>query len=261
MRIPALLLVLVAWGREGLEIRVAADGWGNAGTADITPVLRSAGESLASQFPDRKFPPIEVSRSSTTPITLFKRGPAGELRVKLNVEGPYWSQFAFQFGHEMGHIVCGFEEYANPNLWFEETLCEAASLFVLGRMAESWKTRPPYPNWKDYAGSLRKYRDDRIAKARLPEGTTLASWFRGQEAALRKDAGLRDLNLTMASALLPLFEEAPERWAAVSTLNAVHGDGSRSFAQYLKDWSASSPEKHRELIAKIAARFGVSMDR
>jgi hypothetical protein len=261
MRMMAVLVLATACGRDGLEIRVAAEGWGNAGTADIAQVLRSAGDALASQFPDRKFPPIEVSRSSTTPITLFKRGPAGELRVKLNVEGPYWAQFAFQFGHEMGHIVCGFEDYANPNLWFEETLCEAASLFVLGRMAESWKTRPPYPHWKDYAGSLRKYREDRMAKARLTEGTTLAAWFRTQEPALRKDAGLRDLNLTMAAALLPLFEEAPERWAAVSTLNAVRGAADRSFAQYLKDWSASSPEKHRELVAKIAARFGVSLDR
>lgn len=261
MRIAAFLLGLLACGRDGLEIRVAADGWGNAGTADITQVLRSAGESLTSQFPDRKFPPIEVSRSSTTPITLFKRGPAGELRVKLNVEGPYWAQFAFQFGHEMGHVVCGFEEYANPNLWFEETICEAASLFVLGRMAESWKTRPPYPNWKDYAGSLRKYREDRIAKARLPDGTTLAAWFKDREPALRKDAGLRELNLTMAAELLPLFEEAPERWAAVSTLNTVRGDASRSFPQYLRDWSSSSSEKHRELIAKIAARLGVSLDR
>jgi hypothetical protein len=65
----------------------------------------------------------------------------------------------------------------------------------------------------------------------------------------------------MAAAILPLFEEAPERWGAVATLNAVHGDGSRTFARHLKDWSSSSPEKHRDVIAKIAARFGVSIDR
>src|SRR5262245_35006495 len=171
-----MMLAAVAAGaqepRERLAIRVASEGWGDAGRADITKVLQSAGSSLAACVPDRQFPPIDVSRSTTTPITLFKRGPAGEIRVKLNVEGTYWAQFAFQFGHEMGHIVCGFEEYPNPNLWFEETLCEAASLFVLGRMAESWKTRPPYPHWKDYSGALQKYRDERMEKAKLPEGET-----------------------------------------------------------------------------------------
>jgi len=257
----AVLILGAAQDREPLVLRVASEGWGDAGAADITRVLQSAGGSLAAHFPDRKFPTIEVSRASTTPITLFQRGPAGEIRVKLNVEGMHWAQFAFQFGHEMGHIVCGFEEYSNPNLWFEETLCEAASLFVLARMAESWKTRPPYPNWKSYAASLQKYRDDRMAQARLPEGMTLAAWFRAQEPALRKDAGLRESNLKMAAAILPLFEESPERWAAVATLNTVRGDGSRTFAAYLRDWSSSTPEKHREVIAKIASRFGVPIDR
>jgi hypothetical protein len=242
-------------------IRVSADGWGDAGVGDLAKVLQSAGESLALLFPERKFPVLEVSRSTSSPITLFQRGPAGEIRVKLDAEGRHWAQFAFQFGHEMGHIVCGFADYPNPNLWFEETLCEAASLFVLGRMAESWKTRPPYPNWKDYAAALKKYRDERIAKERLPEGTSLADWFRGQEPSLRKDGTQRTHNLKMAAALLPLFEEAPERWEAVSTLNAVQGDASRTFSQHLRDWSRSSPEKHRELIAKIAGRFGVSIDR
>jgi hypothetical protein len=247
--------------REPLVIRVASEGWGDAGTEDVAKVLQSAGESLAALFPERRFPPIEVSRSSTTPITLYQRGPAGEVRVKLNVEGAYWAQFAFQFAHEMGHIVCSFEEYSNPNLWFEETVCEAASLFVLGQMAEVWKTRPPYPNWKKYASSLRKYRDDRLAQAKLPDGATLAAWFPAQEPALRKDPGLREANLKMAAVILPIFEEAPERWAAVAALNAVRGDGSRSFVKYLQDWSGSSPENHREVIAKIASRFGVSIHR
>ena len=260
--IAAVVLLLgTVQEREPLVLRVASDGWGGAGAADVAKVLQSAGEALAQYFPDRKFPTIEVSRSRTTPITLFQRGPGGEIRVKLNVEGPYWAQFAFQFAHEMGHIVCNFEEYPNPNQWFEETICEVASLFVLGRMAESWKTRPPYPNWKDYAGALRTYRDDRLEKAKLPEGATLADFFRAQEAALRKDPGLRETNLRMAAAILPLFEEAPERWAAVAALNAVRGDGARTFARYLRDWSASCPEKHREVIAKIAARFGVPIDR
>ena len=270
MRTGSILLGLLAWASgagasqdpsaKPLVIRVTRDAWGDAGVEDITKVLESAGESLAVLFPDRKLPPIEVSRSKTNPISLFQRGPAGEIRVKLNVEGTHWAQFAFQFGHEMGHVFCGFADYPNPNLWFEETLCEAASLFVLGRMAETWKTRPPYPNWKDYAPALRKYRDERMEKEKLPEGATLAAWFRDQEASFRKDPGQRALNLKMAAAILPLFEEAPEHWEAVGSLNSVRGDASRPFAQYLRDWSRSSPEKHRAFIRAIAGRFGVSLD-
>jgi len=241
-------------------IRVAREGWGDAEVGDIARVLESAGGSIAAFFPETKLPPIAVSRSSSDPITLFKRGPGGEIRVKLNVEGRQWAQFAFQFGHEMGHILCGYADYPNPNLWFEETLCETASLFVLGRMAEAWKTRAPYPNWKDYSAALRKYRDERVDKEKLPEGTTLADWFRANEAALRKEPTQRALNLKMAAALLPLFEEAPEHWEAVAGLNAIRGDAARPFAQHLRDWSRSSPEKHRAFILKIAGRFGVSLD-
>lgn len=268
-RASAVLLLLAASIGPGtaqeaapnpLVIRVAREGWGEADVDDITKVLESAGRSLVALFPERKLPPIDVSRSRTDPISLFKRGPEGEIRVKLNVEGRQWAQFSFQFGHEMGHVLCGYADYANPNLWFEETLCEAASLFVLGRMAESWKTRPPYANWKDYAAALRKYRDERMEKEKLPDGSSLADLFREKEPSLRKDPGQRALNLKMAASILPLFEEAPEHWEAVGNLNAVRGDSSRTFAQYLRDWLRSSPEKHQAFIRKIAGRFGVSID-
>jgi hypothetical protein len=263
------LLVLLAAGpgaaaqeakKDPLVIRVARDGWGDAGAEDITKVLESAGGALPARFPGRSLPPIEVSRSNAGPITLFQPGPAGEFRVRLDVEGRHWSQFAFQFGHEMGHILCGIVEYENPNLWFEETLCEVASLYVLGRMAESWKAAPPYPNWKDYADSLAKYRHDRMEKARLPEGSTLAEWFRPREPSLRRDPRQRGLNLVMASAILPLFEESPDRWESVGNLNSVRGDAERPLRQYLQDWSRSAAEKHRGFIRKIGERYGVSID-
>src|SRR5881392_2012716 len=102
LAVLALALLLQEPSREPpLVVRVAADGWGDAGVRDIAKVLESAGESLAAEFPGLKLPPIEVSRSLESPIALFERGPAGEIRVQLNVEDRRWAQFAFQFGHEM----------------------------------------------------------------------------------------------------------------------------------------------------------------
>lgn len=244
-----------------LELRIAKDGWGPASPEDIEVVLRSAAGTLLPHFPGLKLPVLEISRSKKDPITLYERGPAGEIRVRLDVENRVWDRFAFQFSHELCHVFCGVEEYPNPNMWFEETICEVSSLYALGGMAEQWKTRAPYKNWTDYAKALQKYRDERISKRteKIPEGTTLQAWFKDQEPKLRADAHLRQVNLEIAVALLPLFEEAPGHWECVRFLNTVHGDADRSFPRYLGDWSRSSPEKHREFIRKIAARLGVEV--
>jgi hypothetical protein len=247
--------------RDPIQIRVAPDGWGDADPGDIRKVLESAGRALLLQLPDLKLPPIDVSRSRTGPITLFQRGSGGEYRIRLDVEGRRWAQFSFQFGHEICHVVCGCVEHANPDLWFEESICETASLYVLGRMAEEWKVRPPYANWKDYAPALQKYRDERLTQGKLPAGTSLAEWFGEKKASLREDPRQRPLNLIVASALLPIFEAEPERWGALPFLNVVRGDATRSFPRYLGDWSRSAPEKHREFIATLASRFGTTADR
>src|SRR5438309_8715520 len=103
-----LLAIPAASGQEGKKneriLRVSSEGWGDAAAGDITPVLTSAAETLGERFPGKVLPSIEVSRSTKDPITLFERGPKGELRVKLNVEGRHWAQFAFQFAHELGHV-------------------------------------------------------------------------------------------------------------------------------------------------------------
>lgn len=245
-----------------VDLRIAPEGWGEADVPDIEAVLRSASDSLLVRFPGLPLPVLDVSRSRNGPITLYGRGSSGEIRIRLDVEGRLWAQFAFQFSHELGHVLCGVEEFPNPNLWFEESLCEAASLYALGRMADTWTRRPPYPRWKDYAPKLRKYRDDRIETSRekIPDGLSMAAWFRGKEPALRENPHLRAANLAVAAALLPLFEEAPEHWEALRTLNAVHGGKERPFSRYLGDWSRSSPEKHRAFIRSLAERLGASVD-
>jgi len=80
------------------EIRVLAGRWGDAAPADIRKVLESAAAPFLPHFADRAFAPILVSRGTAGPITLYDPGPAGEIRVKLDVEGSYWAQLAYQPG-------------------------------------------------------------------------------------------------------------------------------------------------------------------
>lgn len=242
-----------------LVIRPAPKGRWDASLRDVEKILYSTARELWVYFPERELPPILVDPKGG-PIILFRRGPNGEYLVRLATGSTYWSQYTFQFAHEFCHILCNYTERANRNKWFEESICEMASLFVLRSAAETWKTDPPYPNWRSYGSALRKYADDRIADARLPENATLAAWYRSNAEELYENACLRDKNRIVAGELLPLFEDAPEHWEAVTYLNASKPPPSQTFEDYLQSWHENSPEKHRKFIRQIGERFGVVIE-
>lgn len=236
-------------------VRVQTEGF-NASEADIKAVLDSATKELWKNFPDgHQIEPVVVTRGHDGPITLFQRNLRKEIVVRLDTSDTYWSQYAYQWSHELCHILCAYRDDAKDNKWFEESLCELASLYTLRAMAESWKTHPPYSNWKDYGKSLKSYAGDIIAKH--PDITTggLAGFYTKNKDTLRSSATRRDLNATVAIALLPLFEKNPSNWAAVPYLNATPATAGMTLTQYLKKWHDDAPEKHRPFIRSLATHF------
>ena len=229
--------------------------WGGAVPEDVRRVLRSAGAALLDHVPEAAIPPLEV-RARGGPIVLHERGEGGVVRIRLNTGGNLWSQYAYQFAHELCHVACRYDRDPTGNQWFEESLCELASLFVLRRMAETWESDPPYPNWRAYAPHLAGYAAERIEAARLPEGTTLADWYRTNRAALAAEATDRQRNTVVAAALLPLFEESPHHWAALPELNAAMPTAPQPFRDYLADWRRRLPADRQDTVDAIAAAFG-----
>ena len=131
--------------------------------------------------------------------------------------------------------------------------------YAIRGMARSWRTDPPYPNWRDYRDSLRDYADDtmrrwphveEIARVGLP------AFYAHHEARLRANPVDRDLNGSMAVVLLRAFEETPAHWEAVRWLNERRTDAPRTFDAHLADWHASVPERHRPFVERLAALFG-----
>src|SRR5216683_3001743 len=59
-----------------------------------------------------------------------------------------WSKLAYQFGHELGHVLGNSWAAASkpgpPCQWLEEAMVEAFSLRGLGRLAASWARNPPF---------------------------------------------------------------------------------------------------------------------
>ncbi len=240
-----------------VEVRVLSADWEGASRRDVHKVLLSAAEQIAPYALPLRREPILVNRSRKGPIALFKRGPRGEYLVNLDSGGAYWCQFAFQFAHEYGHLICGYKPGSRDNLWFEETLCETASLFSLRSMSESWKTKPPYPNWKSYAPNLLKYARERIEKHPWPADLSVAAWYARHRKALRLNPTDRSKNTTLAAKLLPLFEEKPERWAATAHLNVHKTKTPRDFSRHLADWRRACPEpEQKAFVGELSELFG-----
>ena len=240
------------------EFRVDASGF-KAREADVRAVLDSAGRELWRHFPDHRIEPIVVVRGEAGPITLYQRNAQREVVIQLDTGGTRWCQYAYQFAHEFCHVLCGAKKGDMSNQWFEETICEMASLYAMRGMARTWKTSPPYPNWRDYRDSLRDYVDSSIRdRPHVDEIVALGlpAFYAKHEAALRKNSTDREMNGSIAVVLLREFEAQPEHWESVRWLNARRTDAVRTFDAYLSDWHDSVPEKHKPFVGKIAALFG-----
>lgn len=240
-----------------LDLTLVRSGWGS-GLKDVEAVLRSTGRHLLEHYGEHDIDAIRVQPKGG-PIVLFKRADNGAVVMKLATGDRLWAQMAFQFGHELCHVLCRYDNDIHGNDWFEETLCEVASLYVLRRMGERWKTDAPYKNWRSYAPALTKYAQQRIEAAPLPEGKTLAAWYDEHKDVLHRVSTKRDLNRIAAGQLLELFEKSPGSWEAVRWLNDGKPGRVQTLGEFLGEWQHHAPDRHAAFIGKIAQRFGVSI--
>lgn len=247
---------------EQLVLRIEADGWGGASPEDIRRVLESAGKELLKHIPPSKTIRIHVVPSDSVPQVDFKRAANGEYTVRLSVRGRFWAQFAFQFGHELGHIVSHYErindnKIGNENKWFEETVAEVASLFVLGRMAETWKTDPPYTNWKSFAPALKDYLGKILKDTEIPEADKMPQWFGDNRPALKADPHLRVRNRIVAIHIFQMLERDSNQWEAFRYLNLGRPDATNSFESFLENWYFSAPKNNKGFVKEVADLLGI----
>lgn len=255
---------LVSARKQGLQIRVAETGWGQARREDVETLLNAVADELLLHVPQALRATIHVSNTEGPPIALYARGAEGEYRVRLHARDDAWPLYAYEFAHELCHILSNYAENrdgATPrhNQWFEEALCETASLYVLRSLATRWESEAPSAAWGRRASALRAFADRLVAEdhRQLPADTGLAVWVAEHEEKLRRDPYLRDKNEVVANVLLPLFERQPEGWEAIRYLNLDPGDARNRLRDYLKNWYANCPDEHRRFIADVLALLGV----
>lgn len=250
---------------DTLEILVDRGGWGSASPAEVRAVALSAANEVWQNCPGQRIKPIHVYHRTDFPQTDFVHDWRGRVRIGLHPEDANWPQMAFQFGHEFCHALAqhsaialrGWHPGRHANLWFEESLCETSSLFVLHRLAAKWARNAPYEAWRAYAPAMDKFASDRLAhpERQLPAGTTFSAWFRENEASLRENPVLRDKEVIIARQMLPLFEAEPAGWLAACYLNLGAHQQGKSLAQYFTEWQNNSPPALRPFLSRLTALF------
>jgi hypothetical protein len=252
-----------------LDIDVQAAGFGKVSAADIEAVLESAMSEILRYCPRARLSGINVYHRSDHPQTNFRREPGGPVAIGLTATNTYWAQYSFQFAHEFCHALANFgnnpERLAryprHANSWLEESLCETASLFTLRAMSRSWRNAPPYPAWRSYARWLDAYAEQRIALPdhQISPEKPFSVWFSENEAVLRRNPTIRNLNTIVAIRLLPLFESEQRGWEALTFLNRGTLDVNGSLAQHLARWRSYCPEELRPFLSRLAAVFAVKL--
>lgn len=251
--------------KMGLSIRVKGGGWGSASSEEIESVLYSVADELLTRLPNKLTTPIVVTHTDRNPVALYDKGPGGEYQVHLHAGDRHWPEYVYEFAHELCHIVSNYEEHVGTdthkyNQWFEETLCETASLHTLNALASTWETAAPDPRLATSAPALRAFADRVINEGhrRLPAHTPLAAWLRENEEQLRRNPYLRARNEVVANLLLPLFEANPDNVDALCYLNLDPADARNSLQNYLHNWYENAPPEHKAFVANVLLLLGLS---
>ncbi|MBI4756138.1 MAG: hypothetical protein HY778_12135 [Betaproteobacteria bacterium] len=249
----------------GVTIWVEDGPWGKVGAEQVETALYFVADTFLGSLPQQLVPPVIVSHDPRNPVVLYDRGPNGEYRVLLHASQGRWAVFVYEFAHELCHILSNYgagtpasRRSHKTNQWFEEALCEAASLYALIRLAEQWDGSAMAGGWKEHAPALRGFAMQLLAEKHrsLPEGQSAAVWLRNNLGRLRASPYQRELNEVVAHLLLPLFLNNPGAWNALAYLNLEPADAWNSLGQYLANWQKNAPDAHSGFIGRIISLLG-----
>lgn len=245
-------------------LRISADGWGATALDDLQMVLDAVAAELAPRFPQRRLGTVRVVYGEGGPLAFYDKSADGEYVIRLSARHARWHQFVYQFAHELCHIYSNFDNktgvhghVGRSNQWFEESVCEAAALYTLKRLARQWQADPPAPGFAAHGNTLQALADYLVNEPhrRLAPSTSLASWFKAHHAELEASPYLRDKNEVVANLMLPLFEQHPDALGAIGYLNYRADDAAQRFADYLRLWHEACPEAQRKVVAQVIALF------
>lgn len=223
--------------------------WGPSPPHAVMRVLsrmRDACLSEVNLFSDRQPNRLRVEhRSGDYPSIWLDDDDPSLAWIIVSISPCAWCQLAYQFGHELGHVLCNSWSYCSipkaPCQWFEEFLAEAFTIRGLALLAASWERDPPFEGNASFGASIVKYRYDLIERYKT-DIQSLGSWFHGRRDALDRQGGESSAE---GPATLAILRELETDMACVEDLGALNRWPERSgvpIETYLSLWEFSCAE-------------------
>jgi hypothetical protein len=188
--------------------------------------------------------------------------------IVLNVGLRDWRQIAYEFGHELGHVLCNSwgptALSPTPCRWLEEALVEAFSIRNLSRLADSWERNPPFPGDSAYGAEIRRYRGwqldpyKRLAAAAGAD-QDLAGWFHRRREALDRTAGIDPPATEAVPALVEEMNADPSIIQGLGAMSRWERRTRVPMPEFLDRWERSCQDLGASpgLPRRIRVRLGV----
>lgn len=197
----------------------AADLSDNNGHA-ISRVLSQVRQVFVNTFGQEtvnSHPLLAVLPSRDGPVTYRKHAI-----IFLSATGAYYNQFIYQFSHELCHFMIDSEVCA-PFRWFEETLCEAMSWYVLDQVY-LMRDSSPLSEMECLYPTIKSYIENSMEKRIKLKGCPLSIFIKNNQPYLQHEPYDRNANAAVAYALFPLLQRHPELWKIVPYMNKLNAD-------------------------------------
>jgi len=236
------------------------DGWGQAQLQDITKLL----DSVITDF----YAYLDLGLITENQAYVinsknkFPRTNHPEIikhdkfnLIYLSSYDQLWSNYSYQFTHKLCHHVINSDFLTTNDKfgWFEEVLCELASIFCIDKMSQTWLTNPPYPYWTDYSTSLADYVRNIIEKPENRISKPFKNWLFENLDGLFKDRYKREENRIVALQLFRLFKNRPEFWTTIQYLKSIIITNEMTFDNFIDTWTELVPDKSKEPLYEIKA--------
>src|SRR5262245_27724474 len=249
--------------------------WGRMKRHSVREVIYRVRASCLDQvrlLSDRQPTRIRIEGRTSRPPAIWLHPDGSSMAwILVDIADHAWIQLAYQFGHELGHVLANsWQPHAKPlppSHWLEEAIVEGFSLRGLKRLAKTWKRDPPFSNDNDYSDEIIRYRRNILRRyARLAEKQGLrphsAKWLADHRGEI-ETGGLIPFGQAASLIILNEYESTPNCIESLGALNRWPGRSSLPLEEYLRQWEASClelqatphlPNRLREIFGIVSRR-------